>query len=87
MAERFAANSPLVMADQYVPALKSYRGIVLDVGNQDGLQTGNARFSEALKRLGIPHGYEVYEGTHGNKIGERFISQVLPFFEKNLDAK
>jgi len=87
VAERFVANSPVVMADQYVPALKSYRGIKLDVGDQDGLQAGNARFSDILKRLGVPHEYEVYEGTHGNKIGARFISEVLPFFEKHLDAR
>ena len=87
VAERFIANSPLVMVDQNVPALKSYRGIMLDVGDQDGLQAGNARFAEALTRLGVSHQYEVYEGTHGNKIGARFVENVLPFFEKHLDAQ
>jgi S-formylglutathione hydrolase FrmB len=87
VAERWAANSPLVFVDQYVPELKSYRGIALDVGNQDGLAAGNTRFSEALKRLGVPHTYEIYEGTHGNKVGARFIEKVLPFFEKHLDAQ
>ncbi len=87
VSERFIANSPVVMADQYVPGLKSYRGIHLDVGDQDGLKEGNARFSEALKRLGVNHQYEIYAGTHGNKIGERFTGNVLPFFEKHLDAQ
>lgn len=87
VAERWAANSPLVFVDQYVPGLKRYRGIMLDVGDQDGLLAGNTRFSEALKRLGIAHEYEVYEGNHGNKVGARFIEKVLPFFGKHLDAQ
>ena len=87
VAERWIANSPLVTVDQNVPALKSYRGIMLDVGNEDGLQAGNARLAETFTRLGVPHQYEVYEGTHGNKIGARFTANVLPFFEKHLDAK
>lgn len=87
VAEKWAANSPLVTVDQNVPALKSLRGIMLDVGDQDGLAAGNTRFVESLKRLGVPHEYEIYEGTHGNKVGARFIANVLPFFEKNLDAR
>jgi hypothetical protein len=35
MAARWIANSPLVMLDQYVPALKSMRAIALDVGDRD----------------------------------------------------
>lgn len=87
VAERWIANSPLVTLDQNVPALKRFRGIKLDVGDQDGLIGGNTRFAEALTRLGVPHEYEIYEGTHGNKVGERFIADVLPFFEKHLDAQ
>ena len=87
VSERFIANSPVVMLDQHVPALKSYRGIMLDVGNQDGLVAGNTRLVDGLKRLGITHEYEIYEGTHGNKVGARFIDNVLPFFAKHLDAQ
>src|SRR4029453_14334146 len=35
IAAKWVANSPLVMVDQYVPALKSMRAIALDIGNQD----------------------------------------------------
>jgi enterochelin esterase-like enzyme len=87
VAERWAANSPLVTVDQHVPALKSFRGIMLDVGNEDGLEKSNTQFAAALTRLGVPHQYEVYPGNHGNRIGARFISHVLPFFERHLDAK
>jgi enterochelin esterase-like enzyme len=87
IADKWTANSLLVTVDQNVPALKSFRGVMLDVGNEDGLMAGNTQFSESLKRLGVNHTYEVYEGTHGNKVGARFISHVLPFFEKHLDAQ
>lgn len=87
VAERFIANSPVVMADQYAAALQRYRAIMLDCGDQDGLKDGNARFSDALKRLGVAHDYAIYEGNHGNRIGERFTGNVLPFFEKHLDAQ
>jgi S-formylglutathione hydrolase FrmB len=87
IADKWTANSLLVTVDQNVPALKSLRGLALDVGNQDGLQAGNARFSEALKRLGVAHDYEVYDGNHGNRVGARFTGNVLPFFARHLDAR
>jgi enterochelin esterase-like enzyme len=87
VAEKWVANSPLVMLDQNVPALKSFRGIALDVGNEDGLSASNTQLAAALKRLGVAHEFEVYEGTHGNRVGARFTGKVLPFFAKHLDAK
>jgi S-formylglutathione hydrolase FrmB len=87
VAEKWTANSVLVTVDQNVTALKSFRGIALDVGDQDGLQVGNKQFVDSLTRLGVEHSFEVYEGTHGNRVGARFIANVLPFFAKHLDAK
>jgi len=87
VADRWIANSPLVTVDQNVPALKQLRGIALDVGDKDGLEKGNTQFAAALKRLGVAHAYEIYEGTHGNRVGARFTGNVLPFFEKHLLAK
>jgi S-formylglutathione hydrolase FrmB len=86
VAEQWIANSPAVAVDQHVPALKSFRGIAVDVGDQDGLREGNILLVAAMERRGVPHVFEVYEGTHGNKIGPRFIDKVLPFFAKHLDA-
>jgi enterochelin esterase-like enzyme len=87
IAEKWAANSPLVTIDQNVPALKSFRAIAMDVGNEDSLSKSNTQLSEALTRLGIVHEYQIYEGTHGNRVGARFTGNLLPFFEKHLDAK
>ena len=82
--EKWIANSPLVFVDQYVPNLKSYDAIMLDVGNEDGLSTDNKRLEEALTRLGVEHGFELYEGNHTNRVKARFREKVLPFFSEVL---
>jgi enterochelin esterase-like enzyme len=87
IAAKWIANSPLVMVDQYVPALKSMRAIALDVGNQDPFVGTNTQLGESLARLGVTHTFEVYDGDHGNRIRERFESQVLRFFSQHLTAR
>jgi enterochelin esterase-like enzyme len=87
VAAKWIANSPLVMVDQYVPALKSMRAIALDIGNQDPFVGTNTQLAESLTRLDVAHGFEVYDGDHGNRIRERFESQVLRFFSQHLIAR
>ncbi|MEY4640847.1 MAG: hypothetical protein RLZZ227_841 [Pseudomonadota bacterium] len=84
---KWTANSQLVMVDQHVPALRQYKAIMLDVGDKDGLAATNADLDAALTRLGIAHGYEVYDGDHGNRVGTRFIEELLPFFAEHLVAE
>jgi enterochelin esterase-like enzyme len=87
IAAKWIANSPLVMVDQYVPALRSMRAIAIDVGNQDPFVGTNTQLSEALTRLNVAHTFETYDGDHGNRIRERFESQVLRFFAQHLRAR
>jgi len=87
IAAKWPANSPLVMVDQYVPALKTMRAIALDVGDKDPFVTTNRQLNEALTRLNIANSIEVYDGDHGNRVGERFASKVLPFFSQHLGAQ
>jgi S-formylglutathione hydrolase FrmB len=84
IARKWTANSPLVLIDQYVPALKSFSGLFLDVGDEDNLAGSNRNLDASLTRLGVPHGWELYQGTHGNKVGQRFIDNVMPFFTTHL---
>ena len=84
VAAKWIANSPLVMVDQYVPALRSMRGIAIDVGDRDPFVTTNRQLGEALTRLRVPHTLEVYEGDHGNRVGQQFETKVLPFFSTHL---
>jgi S-formylglutathione hydrolase FrmB len=84
VAAKWVANSPLVMVDQYVPSLKKYFAIAMDVGLQDSLLATNQQLDQALTRLGVTHTFETYEGTHTSRVKERFETKVLPFFSANL---
>lgn len=81
---KWAANAPLAFVDQYIGALRSYRAIALDVGNQDGLRDDTRRLHETLTENEIPATFEEYEGDHTNKLGDRFQNHVLPFFGRTL---
>lgn len=87
VAEKWTTNSLLLTVDQNVPALKSFSAIMLDVGNEDSLEADNTQLDAVLTRLGVAHDYEIYEGTHGNRIGSRFADNVLSFFTKQLELK
>jgi S-formylglutathione hydrolase FrmB len=84
VAVKWAANSPVAMLDQYVPNLKKYKAIALDIGLQDGLITSNRVFVDRLNRFGVVHTFETYEGDHGNRIPQRLEEKVLPFFSNQL---
>lgn len=84
VAAQWHANSPAAMASQYVPALKSMAGIAIDTGDTDFVRPDDELIHAQLTKLGVPHDYEMYVGDHGNRIAERFKSQVLPFFAHHL---
>jgi len=84
VAAKWIANSPLVMVDQYVPALKSMRAIAIDIGDEDPFVATSRQLDEALTRLGVAHTLEIYEGDHGNRVRQRFEQHVLPFFARHL---
>jgi S-formylglutathione hydrolase len=87
VAVKWASNSPVAMLDQYVPNLKKYKAIALDVGLQDNLITSNQVLVDGLKRYGITHTFETYEGDHNNRIPQRLEEKVLPFFSQHLAFK
>jgi enterochelin esterase-like enzyme len=84
VAAKFLANSPLVMMSQYVPSLKKYRAIFMDVGDKDFLNSMNVELDQELTRLQIPHEFEQYEGDHGNRVAARFQNNLLKFFSQQL---
>ena len=81
---KWAANAPLAMLDQYVPNLKTYGAIAMDVGTKDNLITTNRRLEQALTAFGVAHTFEDYDGDHTNKVFERIEMKVLPFFASHL---
>ena len=81
---KWAANSPLAFADQYVGNLRQYRAIAIDVGDQDSLRTGATKLHDILDSYGIVNSFEIYKGTHTSAVADRFQNHVMPFFSKNL---
>jgi S-formylglutathione hydrolase FrmB len=81
---KWTANAPLAFIDQYIGNLRQYRGISIDVGDQDRLKAGATRLHEVLDSYGIANSFEIYHGTHTSAVAVRFQNHVLPFFSKNL---
>ena len=84
IAAKWAANSPLAMVDQYIPNLKRYSYIGMDVGTMDALMASNKQLSDELTAFGVKHSFQTYVGTHANRIAERMEDHVIPFFSKHL---
>lgn len=78
------AFDPLVMLEDHAEALKSLRGLYIDVGlyDQYHIQYGTRRFTDRLEELGVPHRYEEFEGTHSS-IDWR-LDTSLPFLVNAL---
>jgi S-formylglutathione hydrolase FrmB len=81
---KWTANAPLAFIDQYVDNLREYRGISMDVGDQDGLRVDTAKLHDVLDKYGVANSFEVYEGTHTSKVADRIQNHVIPFFSQNL---
>jgi S-formylglutathione hydrolase FrmB len=81
---KWAANAPLNFVDQYIPNLRQYRAIALDVGDQDGLRVDTQKLHEVLDSYGIANSFELYSGTHTSNVAFRFQDAVIPFFSRNL---
>ncbi|MGC4054931.1 MAG: alpha/beta fold hydrolase [Paludibaculum sp.] len=81
---RWTANAPLAFVHQYVRNLKVYRGISMDVGDQDGLKADATKLHEVMDLYGVANSFEIYPGTHTSAVAVRFQNYVMPFFSKNL---
>jgi enterochelin esterase-like enzyme len=85
IAAKWAANAPLAMVDQYATNLKKLHAIAMDAGDKDeGIAAATKILHEMLVAYGIEHTFEIYEGNHVNRIGERLETKVLPFFSSQL---
>ncbi|MEI6947368.1 alpha/beta fold hydrolase [Paraflavisolibacter sp. H34] len=79
------ANMPLATLDQYIPNLKQLRALGFDAGTQDvAIAAGLRALDSSLSVYSIPHQFEIYEGNHINRVGERIEQKMLGFFSQNL---
>jgi len=83
---KWAANAPLAFVDQYIPNLRQYKAIAMDVGDQDGLKVDAGKLHDVLDSYGVGNTFEIYSGTHTSAVSVRFQNFVIPFFSKNLCA-
>jgi enterochelin esterase-like enzyme len=81
---KWTANAPLAFVDQYVGGLRRYRGIAIDVGDQDWLRMDAKQLHQVLDLHGIANTFDEYAGDHTNRLGDRFQNHVLPFFSGHL---
>jgi len=81
---RWTANAPLAFIDQYIPNLRQYRAIAIDVGDQDNLKVDTGKLHDVLTTYGIKHDFEIYSGTHTSHVAVRFQENVMPFFSRTL---
>ena len=81
---KWTANAPLAFVDQYIGALRQYRAIAMDVGDQDGLRVDAGKLHDVFDKYGLVNSFEIYPGTHTSKVADRFQNHVMPFFSKNL---
>ncbi len=87
VAARWAANSPTVMVNQHVPALRSFDAFMIDSGRSDGLFASNEQLEAELSRLKIPHEYETSTAITATRSRHGIASKVLPFFSKHLKGE
>ncbi|MBN1239587.1 MAG: prolyl oligopeptidase family serine peptidase [Gammaproteobacteria bacterium] len=81
----WAANAPLAMVHQYIPALKEYEAIHFDAGDRDfGIVQTVHRLDAVLDAYGIEHVAEEYEGDHVNRVHERITTKLMPMFTEAL---
>ena len=81
---RWTANSPFAMLDQYVPNLRRYAAIAIDVGDRDRLKDDAEQLHARLLEYGIDNSFELYAGDHTSAVAFRFQDHVLPFFGEHL---
>jgi S-formylglutathione hydrolase len=82
---KWAASAPLAMIDQYISNLRKLHAIAFDAGSKDVSIAATVKtLDQILTQYNIPHGFEIYDGDHRNRISERVEKKALPFFASNL---
>jgi len=84
--QKWLLHDPYSMIDTYKNNLLQLDSIVFDCGTNDVyLFTANQNFDTALTVANIPnHFFDVYIGTHSDKIHDRVRDYMLPYFSDVL---
>lgn len=82
--DRWAANAPLDMLDQYVFNLKRYKAIAMDVGDRDDFRFDAQTLHQQMQDSGVANRFDIYPGDHASGVADRFQHNLLPFFAQSL---
>ncbi|WP_343746561.1 alpha/beta fold hydrolase [Chitinophaga sp.] len=82
---KWDANRPLNDLDQYIYNIRKLKSIGFDAGDKDrGIAESIKTLHADLRRYGIEHSFEIYDGDHINRIGQRIGDKMLQFFSRSL---
>jgi S-formylglutathione hydrolase len=83
---KWNTHSPLLLVASSRARLIRMRGIRFDIGAQDEAVPPHdlMAMDSAFTRAAIPHSFEVFQGTHDNRITERLATTLIPFFSHTL---
>jgi len=82
--QKWLVHDPYTMIDTLKSNLLQLTGLKFDCGTLDDLLNSNRIFAQKLTNESIPHSYVEYNGDHSNKIAERILDHMLPFFSDTL---
>jgi len=82
----FAAGALTSLLHQYVPEMKSFSAIGIEIGDQDFLIEDNTTMDALMTSYGIQHSFETYDGDHVNRLPQRFENNMLRFFSQHLET-
>lgn len=77
-------NDPMAMVPMSAAALRRL-AIHFDAGAQDGfpdIPANVMKLDSMLTAMGIVHHAEVYQGGHGDRVRNRVVGKMLPFFSR-----
>ncbi len=82
--KRWLRHDPIHLVKSHAANLKSLRGIFIDCGWRDQyhIHFGSRQLSAALKRAGVKHRYEEFDGTHSGIDYRMDVS--LPYLYRSL---
>ena len=82
--DRWAANAPMAMLDQYMFNLKRYKAIAIDVGDRDDFRFDAQILHQRMQDSGVANRFDIYPGDHASGVADRFQHNLLPFFAQAL---
>jgi S-formylglutathione hydrolase len=84
VVSRWQDNSILLLAERRAQHLQRLGALAIDAGDDDPWAIGVHQLSSELRRRGVSHSAEIYDGGHTDRIADRFGTHVLPFFYRHL---